>query len=113
MGYIDQLKADTAKAEADRLREENAARRKHEDPRLTDNWKPLTDQITQIWLSLPPDLRTRPILISELIPQLCGRYNPKPSAGDVGLALRALKFTRVRDWRSGRRLWLPGAESFR
>ena len=113
MGYIDQLKADTAKAEADSLRKETLAKRLHEDPRLTENWKPLTEQITQIWISLPPDLRTRPVLISELIPQLRGRYNARPSAGDVGQALRSLKFTRIRDWRSGRRLWLPGPDIFR
>ncbi len=111
--YIDQLKADTAKAEADRLREKAVAKRQHVDPRLTENWKPLTDQITQIWLSLPSDLRARPVLIPELIPQLRGRYNLHPSAGDVGTALRSLKFTRLRDWRSGRRRWLPGPDILR
>ena len=112
--YIKTLKADTAKAEADRKREETLAKRSHTDPRLTENWKPLTDQITQIWLNLPQDLWSRPVLISELIPQLHSRYNNKrPSAGDVGQALRTLKFTRVRDWRSGRRRWLPDTDTFR
>ena len=69
--------------------------------------KPLTDQISEIWANLPHDLRARPVLISELIPQLRGRYNLRPSAGDVGQALRSLKFISVRDWRSGRRRWLP------
>ena len=105
--YIDQLNANTTKAKADRLREGAVAKRQPVDPRLTENWKPLMDQIAQIWLSLPIDLRTREILISELIPQLCGRYNTRPSAGDVGQALRSLKFTRKRDWKSGRRCWLP------
>ena len=108
--YIRQLKAHTA--EADRQREEVKAKGRHIDPRLTENWKTLTDQISQIWLSLPPDLRTRPVLISELIPQLQGRYNTRPSAGDVGIALRSLKFTKTRDWRSGRRRWLPGPDTF-
>lgn len=112
MGYIDQLKADTAKAEADRLRKETLAKRQLKDPRLTENWKPLTEQITQLWLSLPSDLRTRPVLISELIPQLRGRYNLRPSAGDVGQALRSLKLTRIRD-SSGRRRWLPGPDTIR
>jgi|MDTC01.2.fsa_nt_gb hypothetical protein len=86
MGYIDQLKADTAKAEAERLCEKEArTKRPSVDPRLSENWKPLTEQIAEIWLSLPPDLWTRPILISQLIPQLVGRrHNLRPSAGDVG-----------------------------
>jgi hypothetical protein len=110
-GYIARLKADTARAEADRLREEALVKRPAADPRLTENWKPLTDQITEIWLNLPCDLRNRPILISELIPQLRSRYNAgKPSAGNVGQALRSLKFTSVRDWRSGRRRWLPSQD---
>ena len=109
--YIEQLKAGTA--EANLRREESLAKRRHTDPRLTENWKPLTDQIAAIWLNLPYDLQTRPILISELIPQLRGRYNARPSAGDVGQALRSLNFTSVRDWRSGRRRWLPGSDTLR
>ena len=113
MGYIDQLKADTAKADAERLREEaTRAKRQHTDPRLTENWKPLTEQISAIWFNLPCDLRTRPVLIPELITQLRGRYNPRPSAGDVGQALRSLKFTRIRDG-SGRRRWVPGPDTLR
>ncbi len=108
--YIDQLKVDTAKAEADRLREEALAKRPAADPRLTANFQPLTDQIAAILFSMPPDLRARPVLISELIPQLRGRYNARPSAGDVGMALRSLNFTSVRDWRSGHRRWLPGPD---
>ncbi len=109
--YIEKLKADTAKVNY--LREKAKAKRQFVDPRLTENWKPLTDQITQIWSNLPSDLRTRPVLISEIIPQLSGRYNARPSAGDVGQALRSLKFTRIRDWRSGRRRWLPDPDTFR
>ncbi len=109
MSYIDQLKADTA--ESNRLRKEEVpAKRTFTDPRLTEGWKPLTEQIIQLWVNLPLDLRSRPILISELIPQLRGRYNAHPSAGDAGQALRSLNFTPVRDWRSGRRRWLPGDE---
>jgi len=109
--YIEQLKADIAQAEADRQREEAKAKRQHKDRRLTENWMPLTAQITELWLNLPRDLRTRPVLISELIPQLRSRYYAgKPSAGNVGQALRSLKFTSVRDWRSGRRRWLPGQD---
>jgi hypothetical protein len=111
MGYIDQLKADTA--EANRQREEEArAKRPPADPRLTEIWKPLTTQIEKLMLSLPRDLRAREILVSELIPQLHGRYNARPSAGDVGQALRSLKFTRKRDG-SGRRRWLPDPDTFR
>ena len=113
MSYIDQLKADTAKAEAARQREVEArVKRKHTDPRLTKNWKPLAEQVARLWLGLPRDLRTRPVVIPQLIPQLRGRYNRHPSAGDLGIALRSLGFTRIRD-SSGRRLWLPGPDTHR
>lgn len=109
--YIEQLKAHTAEAASQR--EQVKAKGRRIDPRLTENWKPLTEQIVAIWMALPRDLRSRPVLISELIPQLTGRFNARPSAGDVGIALRSLKFTKVRDWRSGRRRWLPSPETFR
>jgi len=104
--YIEQLKAET-----NRQREEGAkVKDPPVDPRLTDSWKPLSAQITNLWLNLPADLRPRPVLISELIPLLVGKYKPRPSAGDVGQALRSLNFTSVRDWRSGRRRWLPSQD---
>jgi hypothetical protein len=108
--YLEQLKADTAKV--NRKREAEArAKRPPADPRLTDGWKPLPVQIAKIWKNMPPDLRSRPVLVSELVPRLLGRYNPHPSAGDVGQALRSLKFTRARD-SSGRRRWLPDPDTF-
>jgi hypothetical protein len=109
--YIRSLEANRVKAEEDRRCEEAKLRRA--DPRLMANWKPLIQQITEIWQKLPCDLQARPILISELIPQLTGKYNAHPSAGDVGQALRSLNFIPARDWRSSRRRWLPGPDTFR
>jgi hypothetical protein len=112
LGYIENLKLSTAKAEADRLRsKEVQAVHISADPRLMADWKPLATQISELMLSLPEDLRARPILISELIPQLCGRYNAKPGAGDVGQALRSLNYSRVRD-KDGRWRWLPDPDTF-
>ena len=109
-GYLDRLKADTAKV--NRQREDEArTKRPPADPRLTENWKPLPVQIAEIWQNMPSDLRSRPVLVSELVPQLLGRYNQNPSVGDVGQALRSLTFTRARD-SSGRRRWLPDPDAF-
>jgi hypothetical protein len=108
--YINNLKADTAEANRQRAAEARA-KRPSADPRLTDGWKPLPVQIAEIWQKMPSDLRSRPVLVSELVPQLLGRYNPNPSVGDVGQALRSLNFTRARD-SSGRRRWLPDPDTF-
>ena len=109
--YIDQLKADTA--EANRLRDEKAqAKRPPADPRIVSA-TPLKQQVQEYWMSQPTILRDKPISLMALRAQLQGRYNSRPSAGDLGIALTALGFTRVRFYSieggSGRRFWLPPA----
>lgn len=74
---------------------------------------PLTDQITNLMRSLPPAQRDRPWSVAELVARLNGRFKARPSRGDVGIALRALGWTRTRDWSQdgggGRRVWIREA----
>jgi hypothetical protein len=107
--YINQLKADTA--ETNRLREEKSrAKRPLADPRIVCEI-PLKQQVQQYVLSLPPVMRDKPISLMALRAQVQGRYNSRPSAGDLGIALTALGFTRKRDFSdaggNGRRYWFP------
>ncbi len=108
--YIDNLRA--ASDEANLHSEEAKAKRLHTDPRLLCN-KPLTEQIEELMLSLPPALRDRPWAMDELVARLQGRYNARPHAMNVGQALRALGWTQKRDWTrdgGGRRVWHLGQE---
>jgi hypothetical protein len=69
---------------------------------------PLTEQIEALMRSLPPAQRDRPWSMDELMARLKGRYNARPSAGDIGIALRKIGWTRSRDWSErglGRRVW--------
>jgi hypothetical protein len=69
---------------------------------------PLTEQIETLMRSLPPIQRDRPWSMDELVARLKGRFKTQPSAGDVGIALRKIGWTRSRDWSqrgSGRRYW--------
>ena len=111
MGYIEKLKLDTA--EANRLREEKAcAKRPPADPRIVSE-VPLKQQVQEYLLSQPPIMRDKPISLMALRAHLVGRYNSRPSAGNLGIVLTAFGFTRIRNFSknfgSGRRMWLPPA----
>jgi hypothetical protein len=111
MGYLETLKLATA--DANRQREEVArAKRPRVDPRIVCG-VPLKQQVQEYLLSQPPIIRDNPISLISLRAQLQGRYNARPSAGDLGIALTSLGFTRTRDHSktggSGRRFWLPPA----
>jgi hypothetical protein len=72
-------------------------------------FKPLTEQIEALMRTLPPAQRERPWSMEDLVGRLQGRFRARPHAANVGEALRALGWTRVRDWTNeggGRRLWL-------
>ena len=109
--YIEQLKADTAEAEAARQRVEEArAKRPPVDLRVSEGWEPLTTQIEKIMLSLPPVLKAGPFNIDFFRTKLRGKYKLYASAGDIGIALTSLGFVRKRDFTNrggGRRYWLP------
>jgi hypothetical protein len=110
MGYIENLKLATA--EADRLRDEEArAKRSPADPRIVCE-VPLKRQVQEHLQSQPPIMRDKPISLMSLRAQLQGRYNARPSAGDLGVVLTSLGFTRKRDYSNGgggRRYWFPPA----
>ena len=103
--YITHLKAET-----NRQREEEAcAKRPPADPRIVSD-VPLKQQVQEYLLSQPPIIRDKPISLMALRAHLVGRYNSRPSAGDLGIALTALGFTRKRDFSNsgmGRRFWAP------
>ena len=105
--YIEQLKAITA--EADRQREEQArAKRPPLDPRMSEHWKPLTEQIESLMRSLPPVQRDRAWSMEELCLRLRGKFSASPHPMNVGQALRALGWTQKRDWSTAgadRRYW--------
>ncbi len=112
LSYIDQLKADTA--EANRLREaETRAKRPPADPRIVST-TPLKQQVQEYLLSQPPIMRDKPISLMALRAQLQGRYNAKPSAGDLGIALTSLGYIRVRNYTNvggcGRRFWMAPSQ---
>jgi hypothetical protein len=108
MGYLEKLKLATA--DANRLREEEVrAKRPPADPRIVCE-VPLKIQVQQHLQSQPPIMRNKPISLMELRAQLQGRYNARPSAGDLGIVLRALNFRPTRNFTkagAGRRMWLP------
>jgi len=107
-GYIRQLRA-----MAEAARQDHAARQRPHG-RLRTAF-PLTTQITELMNSLPHAQRCRPWSIIDLQGRLQGRYKQRPSLGDVGIALRALGWVRVRDWTNiggGRREWVEPAPSF-
>ena len=109
--YIEQLKADTV--EASRLREKAKAKPQHADTRILYE-VPLLTQVQELMLSWPPVIRDKSISLHSLRAQLKGKYNPRPSAGDLGIVLTALGFVRKRDFSKngggGRRYWLPSSK---
>ena len=106
--YIEQLRAERERARLESKEAIRAAERKRlRDTRIQCD-TPLTDQIEALMRSLPPAQRNRPWTMEELVTRLCGRYNARPCAGEIGIALRRLGWTRIRDWSNkggGRRVW--------
>ncbi|MBF9022931.1 MULTISPECIES: hypothetical protein [unclassified Roseobacter] len=106
--YIDHLRAERERAKNESKEAIRAAERKRlRDSRIQCDI-PLTNQIEALMRSLPPAQRNRPWAMDELVARLHGRYNARPCAGSIGLALRRLGWTRSRDWSQdggGRRVW--------
>jgi len=70
--------------------------------------RPLTTQIQTFLRTLPPAQRDRWWSIDEFVCRLEGKYRDRPHPADVGRALRALGWVRVRDFSregGGRRYW--------
>ena len=105
--YIDTLQKEAA--DARRQQEEASAKQAGMDKRLLCD-TPLTLQIQELMLSLPPASRDRPWSMEELVSRLRGRYRLKPHPMNIGAALRAIGWQRKRDWTNfggGRRYWYP------
>jgi hypothetical protein len=107
--YIDHLRAERERAKAESKEAIRAAERKRLRDTRIQCATPLTDQIEALMRSLPPAQRNRPWTMDELVARLHGRYNVRPCAGTIGVALRRLGWTRLRDWSQnggGRRVWM-------
>jgi len=108
--YIENLRASSDEAN---LRNEKSKAKSHQaDPRVSENWKPLTEQIEALMRSLPPVQRNRPWSMEGLCLRLKGKYSEHPHPMHVGQALRGLGWTARRDWTrdgSGRRYWMTKA----
>jgi hypothetical protein len=100
--YISTLKAETEAV----IRQRQADQSLH--LRRPAGVKPLTVQIEELMRSLSPALRDRAWTMDDLVGRLQGSYRNRPHAANVGQALRALGWVRVRDWSAaggGRRVW--------
>ena len=111
--YIDQLKADTAKANL-RQEEEAKAQTHHADPRVVCD-VPMVKQVREWMTSLSPAQRNRAWSMDELVAtrRISGRYSARAHPMNSGHALRALGWTRRRDYSSlgrGQRYWYPPEE---
>ena len=103
--YIDQLKADTEVANL-RSAEAQSKIQKTDKRILCD--KPLTEQIEELMLSLPPAQRDRAWSMEEMCLRLRGKFSAAPHPMNVGQALRQLGWVSRRDWSvqgGGRRVW--------
>lgn len=106
--YIDHLRSESERIRAESKEAIRAAERKSmRDGRIQCDIA-LTDQIEALMRSLPPAQRNRAWSMEELVARLQGRYNARPCAGSVGVALRRLGWRRLRDCSQaggGRRVW--------
>jgi hypothetical protein len=106
--YVEQLRREAAEQHlANQLKAEVIASKLRQQVRST---KPLTEQITELMLSLAPALRERPWNMTDLVNRLQGKYRARPHPQMVGEALRKLNWKRQRVWSKGFdgvRLWMP------
>ncbi len=103
--YVEQLKAETLRQRGEEVR----AKCHPVNPRVSEDWEPISIQIQKLLLNLPPVLKTGPFTLDFFKSKLSGKYKQSPSAGDIGIALTSLGFVRKRDWSNngnGRRYWL-------
>jgi hypothetical protein len=99
VSYLDELKAEAARA---------TARRTTSKPDAPS----LDFQIELLLATLPSAVLHRPWSLEELIPRLEGKYRPRPATRSVAQALRRLGWQQRRCWKKtglNRRLWVPPA----
>jgi hypothetical protein len=81
-----------------------------QDAEPTAKHASLTEQIQALIAPLPDIQRNRPWSVSELIPQLRGRYQDRPASREVAQALTELGWQQRRCWKKSglnRRFWYP------
>ena len=103
--YIDELKE--VAVEAKRQHHETNAKFRYADPRVLCH-KALTEQLIELFRSLPPAQVNRRWSMDELVTRLQGRYSARPHPMNVGQALRVLGWVQRRDGTrdgGGRRYW--------
>jgi hypothetical protein len=106
-GYIEQLRAITAR--------QLAASEKKKAPARQTEWEPLDTQIRRWWINLPSALQHRRFQISEIASICRGSHGKPPALRDVAHALRALGWSEFRDWTNAgrnRRFWMPSTNSW-
>lgn len=108
--WADKVKSEAA--ENNRLRnlerEAEAVKKLNRQRDHARRTKPLTEQITELMVSLPPALRDKSWNMAEMTARLQGKYRDRPHAQQVGEALRRLGWCRVRKYGNfeGARLWV-------
>jgi hypothetical protein len=108
--YIAQLKrdAETRRAVEQARRDENArAEAEAARTRLT----PLQERLMRLLATIPPDVQREGLSLSSLQASLRGRSRGNCHPGELGNAMRKLKYVRRRNWAGDaggfRALWYP------
>jgi hypothetical protein len=94
--YLDQVKAASQASQQNK-----EAAREVERHEWARRLIPLTERLERLLEQIPVELQAQGLSLSELRKMLRGRYRGSAHPGELGAALRALKFERVRCWRSG------------
>lgn len=104
--YIRDLQGRQARLEEERAAAEQAATAKARAERLI----PLDVRLSRLLASIPEDIQSEGLSLEHLRDRLRGRSGGKAHSGELGTALRRLKFTRKRQWAAGtgfKALWYP------
>jgi len=102
-------------AELNAIVERNKAQRAEEQRTATEAVRerltPLEERLARLLATIPLDIQREGLSLPTLQASLRGRWRGNAHPGEIGRALRALKFTRVRRWRGGagfQALWRKG-----
>lgn len=91
-----QTEADAAQAESQRKKETTDAAR---TTSWRDSMRPLKARLADLLTTIPDEVKTTGLSLSDLQVQLRGRKASKAHCGEVATALRQLGYRRVRVWK--------------
>ena len=96
--YLQELQreADAAQAESRRKKETADAARAAS---WRDSMRPLKERLADLLNTIPDEVKTTGLSLSDLQVQLRGRKASKAHCGEVATALRQLNYRRVRVWK--------------